>query len=68
MSDYVRLLPEGVDARKMTVEQFDQFIQAALTHFKNQVQTHPDYLFAREGETMSLGDWFEQFGCHAGVM
>jgi hypothetical protein len=45
----------------MSHEDFDAFMKEALEKFKNQVATDPNYQFARDGEKMPLGDWFEQF-------
>lgn len=68
MANVMDAMPHGVDPRAMSGMDFTRFLLLAAANFRVHVLTHPDYQFARNGGTMPLGDWFEQFGCHAGVM
>jgi hypothetical protein len=57
-----------MDFRKMTYEQFIAFMREAITDFESHVKVNDDYKFARDGETMPLSDWFEQFAMRKGLI
>ncbi len=58
----------NIDIRSMTSEEFLQYLQVMIDEFRRVVAEDIDYQFARDGERMGLGDWFEQFACHSGLI
>lgn len=57
-----------MDLANMKSDEFIAYMKRMINDFEVTVANDENYDFARNGETLALGDWFEQFAVGSGLM